>query len=80
MKFENLLLTDTQGKKSATLTVFIMGAIVVHAKLIFSGMTLAGLTLEPFTGGEYAAAMGALGAVYVMRRTVNGYAAEAKKQ
>lgn len=77
MKFENLLLTDTQGKKSSTLTVFVLGSITVHAKLIFSGMSLGGLTLAPFSGGEYAAAMAALGAIYVLRRNVNGYAAEA---
>jgi hypothetical protein len=74
MTFNNFLLTDTQGKKSTTLTVFILGAIVVNLKLIFSGMIIGGVTLAEFTGSDYGVAMGALGGIYVLRRTVNGYA------
>jgi hypothetical protein len=67
-----LLFKDSSGKKSLTATVFVWGALVVNAKLVFSGMTLvSGMTLAPFTGGEYAAAMAALGAVYVMRRSTD---------
>lgn len=71
MNIDKFLLTDTAGKKSSTMTVFITGAIVVNLKLILSGMTVMGVTLAPFTGGEYAAAMGALGAVYVLRRSTD---------
>ena len=67
--FNKLLLTDTSGSKSATLTAFVLGFIVVNAKLIFSGMTIGGLELAAFTGGEYAAALASLGAVYVLRRS-----------
>jgi len=69
--FQKLLLKDTSGKKSVTVTAFVVGFLVVNAKLIASGMTIAGLTLAPFTGGEYAAAIAALGAVYVLRRSTD---------
>lgn len=67
---DKLLLKDSSGKKSATMTAFVYGFLVVNAKLIGSGLTLGGLTLAPFSGGEYAAAIGALGAIYVLRRNV----------
>jgi len=57
MTWQKLLLKDTSGKKSVTVTAFVLGFIVVNAKLIFSGMTLGGFELSPFTGGEYAAAV-----------------------
>lgn len=65
------LFTDTSGSKSATLTIFIWGAVLVNLKLFFSGMTVGGLVLAPFSGVEYAAAMGALGAIYVLRRSTD---------
>ena len=64
-----LLLKDTDGNKSITMSAFVVGFIIVNLKLIFSGMTLWGVTLAPFTGGEYAAALAALGAIYVLRRS-----------
>jgi len=67
----NLLLKDSSGKKSATMTAFVVGFIVVNTKLILSGVEIGGLTLAPFTGSEYAAAIGALGAVYVLRRSTD---------
>ena len=63
-----LLLKDSSGKKSVTMTAFVLGFVVANLKLLFSGMTIGGLTLQAFTGGEYAAAIGALGAVYTLRR------------
>jgi hypothetical protein len=69
MNFTNLLLTDTAGKKSSTLTVFIIGAMVVNIKLLLSGVTIAGITFSEFTGAEYGMALGALGGIYVMRRS-----------
>lgn len=70
------LFADTTGKKSVTMTTFVWGFAVVNLKLVFSGMTILGLTLAPFTGGEYSAAVGALGAIYVLRRSTDP---EAKK-
>ena len=69
--FEKFLLKDTSGKKSTTLTVFILGAVIVHLKLLFSGITIGGLTLSDFSGVDFAAAMGALGGIYVMRRSTD---------
>jgi len=67
--FNKLLLTDTAGKKSSTLTAFVVGFLVVNAKLILSGITIQGITISPFTGSEYAMAIGSLGAIYVLRRS-----------
>lgn len=66
-----LLMTDSSGKKSATMTAFVTGFIIVNLKLILSGVTVGGIELAPFTGGEYAAAIGALGAIYVLRRNTD---------
>lgn len=59
---------DSSGQKSVTVTVFIWGALAVNIKLLLGGMTLAGTVVPAFGGGDYAAAMAALGAIYVMRR------------
>jgi hypothetical protein len=56
---------------TTTMTAFVLGFIVVNAKLLLSGMTLGGLELAPFTGVEYAAAVSALGAIYVLRRSTD---------
>jgi hypothetical protein len=71
MNFNNLLLTDTAGKKSTTLTVFVSGSLVVHVKLLLAGMVINGYAFSAFSGSEYAAAMGALGAIYVLRRSTD---------
>ena len=63
------MLKDTSGNKSTTVTAFILGFVVVNVKLLASGLTLAGYEMSTFSGVDYAAAMGALGAIYVMRRT-----------
>lgn len=73
------LLKDSEGKSSVTMTAFVTGFIVVNAKLLMSGVTIAGFTATAFTGGEYAAAIGALGAVYVLRRTTQKAATDAKQ-
>ncbi len=65
------LFKDTNGKKSLTATTFIWGSLVVNLKLILSGMTIMGVTLAAFGGGDYAAAMAALGAIYVLRRNTD---------
>ncbi len=66
-----LLFKDSSGRKSLTATTFFWGTVVVNFKLILSGMTVMGATLAEFGGGDYAAAMGALGAIYVMRRSTD---------
>ena len=65
---QKLLIKNSDGKKSVTMTAFVLGFVIVNLKLILSGMTIGGLVLAPFSGVEYAAAMSALGAIYVLRR------------
>ena len=65
---EKLLIKDSAGKPSVTMTAFVTGFAVVNLKLIFSGFEIMTYKVTAFTGGEYAAAVAALGAVYVMRR------------
>lgn len=65
---DKLLLKDSSGNKSTTVTAFVLGFVVVNLKLLASGLTLVGYEMSAFTGVDYAAAMGALGAIYVMRR------------
>lgn len=65
---DKLLVTDTNGNKSITATAFIIGFLVINVKLLFGGTSIGPLVLLPFTGGEYAAAVAALGGVYVLRR------------
>lgn len=63
-----ILFKDSSGKKSVTMTAFVWGTFVVNAKLLLSGLTIYGSTMSAFAGSDYAVAMGALGAVYVLRR------------
>ena len=59
-----ILIKDSKGEPSATVTAFILGFLVVNAKFLLGGKY--GLT--PITGVEYGAAIGALGAIYVLRK------------
>lgn len=68
MNLNKLLINDSSGKPSVTMTAFVTGFMVVNVKLLISGLTIAGYKMAAFTGGEYAAALSALGGVYVMRR------------
>lgn len=56
------------GEKSVTLTLFVTGFMVCLLKLIGSGIAIGSITLSAFSGGDFAAAVGALGAVYTARR------------
>lgn len=71
MNLTSFLVTDSDGKKSLTATAFILGFAVCNLKLVFSGMEFGDFTLSPFSGTEYAAAVAALGAIYVLRRSNN---------
>lgn len=71
MNFNKFLFKDSKGKPSITATAFILGFAVVNFKLIFSGLELGKFKMELFSGGEYAAALGALGAIYVLRRSTD---------
>jgi hypothetical protein len=75
MDVSKFLIKNNKGEPSVTLTAFIIGFLVVNAKLLASGLTIHGIVLSVFTGMDYSVSIGALGAVYVLRR--NGV--EAKK-
>lgn len=79
MSIGGLLIKDSSGKPSVTMTAFVTGFLVVNAKLLLSGITIVGFKMAAFTGGEYAAALSALGAIYVMRRNF-GNTEEALKE
>lgn len=69
--FKKLLLTDTSGKKSTTLTAFVLGFMAVNIKLLVSGLTLGPYTMSEFTGGDYSLALTALGGIYILRRSTD---------
>lgn len=56
------------GEPSVTITAFICGFIVACLKLLASGLSIGSITLSPFSGGEFAAVVGALGAIYAARK------------
>lgn len=63
------LVKDSTGKKSLTCTVFLFGSLICTLKLLISGLEIGGLKMAEFSGGEFAAAIGALGGIYVLRRS-----------
>lgn len=56
------------GEKSVTVTAFAAGFGVACLKLLLSGVTIGSITLAPFSGVEFAAVVGALGAIYAARK------------
>lgn len=69
MDLNKFLVKNTDGKTSLTATLFVVGSAIVNLKLILSGMEIGPVNLAAFSGTEYAAAMAALGGVYVLRRS-----------
>lgn len=61
------MIHDSNGQPSLTATAFVVGFLLVSLKLLFSGVEFNGLKLSDFSGTDYAAAVGALGAVYTLR-------------
>ena len=59
--------TPPEGK-SVTLTFFAIGFIVALTKLLLSDMVVGGLHMGPFSGTDFAAVTGALGAIYAARK------------
>jgi hypothetical protein len=65
-------LIDPKDKTpSVTLTLLVVGFSVCAAKLLTSGLELGTLKLGVFGGGDFAASVGALGALYWARRNVS---------
>lgn len=56
------------GEKSVTLTMFVSGFIIAVLKLLTSGIEIGIVKLAVFSGGDFAAVVGALGAVYWARK------------
>lgn len=73
MKIEEYFLKHN-GKPSITRTAFGIGFVVCLLKLAFSGLGVGSITIAPFTGGDFALAVGALGAIYSLDKKVNGNA------
>lgn len=68
----NFYLKDPKsGEPSVTLTAFVTGFLTVSGKLLLSGITIGTITLSQFSGSDYGVAVGALGAIYVMRRATD---------
>lgn len=64
-----MFIKDPKTKEpSVTVTAFCLGFVVATVKLLFSGVVVAGVTLAPFSGSDFAAVVGALGSVYVARK------------
>lgn len=57
------------GRPRVTTIAFAVGFAVATLKLLLAGVTLGGITFGAFEAGDYAAAMAALGAIYVLQRS-----------
>lgn len=68
MNINKILIKDSSGEPSVTMTAFVVGFVTVNLKLLISGLTIGSYTMSTFTGVDYSAAVAALGAIYVMRR------------
>ncbi len=67
--FSWIFLKNKNGEPSVTLTAFVLGFVVVCAKLIFSGMQITdNFKLDQFSGVEFGAAIAALGGVYTLQK------------
>lgn len=55
------------GLPSPTLTMLVAGFSACMIKLIMSGVDIHGIHLGLFGGGDFATAIGALGAIYVAK-------------
>ena len=62
------LIDPKDDKPSVTLTMFALGFAVALVKLLLSGVTVLEVSIEQFTGMDFAACIAALGGVYSLRR------------
>lgn len=79
MNLNKLLIKDSDGKPSVTMTAFVTGFITVNLKLLAAGLTIGSYTMSAFSGVDYSAAVAALGAVYVMRRSTGAQSQKEEK-
>jgi hypothetical protein len=74
-------LRDPKSKeKSVTLTVFIVGFVVATFKLLASGIVYKEMSMTVFTGVDYGAVVGALGAIYFARKNIKYKPYEKKEE
>lgn len=59
------------GEPSVTVTAFVTGFSVATLKLLFSGVAVGNVTLQPFTGSDFAMVVGAVGAIYWARKNTD---------
>lgn len=57
-------------RQSLTARAFILGSLIVNAKLLLSGITIKNMSFAIFTGSDYAVAFGSLIAGYSLRQSV----------
>ena len=58
----------SSGKPSVSVTMFVLGVTISSLKLLTSGLVIGGLQLGVFSGVDFAAAVGAVGAIYAARK------------
>lgn len=56
------------GKKSVTVTLFVIGYVTCLLKLLTSGMSFGTLSLGAFTASDFAIIVSSLGAIYWGRK------------
>lgn len=59
------------NEPSVTLTAFVTGFGIATLKLLASGITIGSISLSPFSGGDFAAVVGAVGAIYWARKNTD---------
>lgn len=70
-----MYLTDPKtNQKSVTLTLFVVGFIVALLKLLAGGLVIGSVHMAPFSGTDFAAVTGALGAIYAARKATDANA------
>lgn len=72
-----MYLTDPGTKQpSVSLTVFVLGFVVATLKLLTSGLVIYGFNLGVFSGVDFAASVGAVGAIYAARKQTQANSGE----
>jgi hypothetical protein len=67
-------LKDPKTKKeSVSLTFFVLGFLVATLKLLLSGLVIRYIQFGVFGGGDFAAVVGALGALYAARKHTDAH-------
>lgn len=60
------------GEPSVTMTMMVIGFVIASIKYLSAGVVVGSVTLGASTGGDFAAVIGALGAIYAARKHSDG--------